>query len=159
MLKRSKSDAKSAEDIVGARLLIVDDDDRSAEITKRLLVREGFEIDRAEDIEDALVRLSVSKPPFAGVVIDLSDTGTSQSQRLLEQIRSNRDPAISPIPVVICTRVDSNRLFSWQSGVDGFLVQPFHVDELLEMVRGALTRSTEERAAYRDEQADLVGNT
>jgi DNA-binding response OmpR family regulator len=147
------------DDIVGARLLIVDDNNRSAEITKRFLEREGFEIDRAEDIEDALVRLTVSKPPFVGVIIDLSDSGTTNSQRLLEQIRTNRDPEIAPIPVVICTRVDSNRLFSWQSGVDGFLVQPFHVDELLDTLRGALTRSTEERQAYREEQADLVGNT
>ncbi|MDZ7734374.1 MAG: hypothetical protein U5R31_16025 [Acidimicrobiia bacterium] len=100
-----------------------------------------------------MARLNISKPPFDLVLADLTPAGTtSQSLKLLEAVRASDDPDVAGVRVIICTNVDTNRLFSWQSGVDGFLVRPFHADELLETVREALARSDGERTAHREEQ-------
>lgn len=142
-------------DLTGTRVLVADDDDQSAEITRRFLTRAGCSTDRADDVRDALARLGISKPPFACVVVDFDD-GTGQGLELLEAIRG-ADDHIGSTPVVFCSDVDVNRRFSWESGTDAFLVRPFHIDDLLVAVRDTVARSADDRVRVRREQADLAG--
>jgi DNA-binding response OmpR family regulator len=50
---------------------------------------------------------------------------------------------------------DTNRLFAFQSGADGYLVRPVHADEIVDTVRVVLGRTGEERTEYR--RAQLMG--
>ena len=59
------------------------------------------------------------------------------------------------VAVVILAATDTNRLFAYQSGADGFAVRPIHADELLDTVRSVLARDPDERVEYR--RAQLMG--
>ena len=72
-------------------------------------------------------------------------------------MRASDDAEVVGTPVVICADADTNRRFSWESGADGFIVRPFHIDDLLDAVRAALTRTSDDRTRFRREQAGLVG--
>ena len=51
--------------------------------------------------------------------------------------------------LVLIANEAKNRAFSWQSGVDAFVVRPFHVDELLSEVDAVLARPEDERLTHR----------
>ena len=62
-------------------------------------------------------------------------------------------PAVTRAP--FGTATDTNRLFAYQSGADGFAVRPIHGSELIDIVRGVLAREPDERVEYR--RAQLMG--
>ena len=95
------------------------------------------------------MRLSAAQPPYKGAIIDLAKGGTTQSVNLLESIRSQHE--LSELPIVVLTSNAKGQVFAWQSGVDGFLVRPFHADDLINEVYATLARTSEEREAYRAE--------
>jgi DNA-binding response OmpR family regulator len=56
---------------------------------------------------------------------------------------------VAQIRLVLIANEAKNRAFSWQSGVDAFVVRPFHVDELLSEVDAVLARPEDERLTHR----------
>jgi DNA-binding response OmpR family regulator len=47
-------------------------------------------------------------------------------------------------------------MFSWQAGIDAFIVRPFHASELLGQVAEVLSRSDDERARHRRRELDAA---
>jgi len=141
VLRRSRTDGDRPH-----RVLVVDDDPDACELTVRILEREGYETARAHSHDEAVDALSGGRR-FDAVLVDFASGGPSESIQLLDEIR--RSPSLDDVAVIISSRVDKNRLFAWESGVDGFLVRPYHVDELTAEVAAVLARTTEERAAHR----------
>jgi DNA-binding response OmpR family regulator len=129
-----------------AHVLVVNDDDGAAELLVRLLTRAGYDVERATDQLDARARLIATVPDVA--VLDLGG-GVGTSLKLLDSIRSHTDPGVANLRVVLLANQASNRMFSWQSGVDAFLVRPFHADDLLRDVAQVLDRNEEERTRHR----------
>ena len=84
------------------------------------------------------------------VIADFQSGGTGASLELLDAIRRTRD--FAEIPVLLLTHNETNRLYAWESGADAFLVRPFHADDLINEIYAVLTRSTDEREAWREEQ-------
>ena len=138
-----------------AALLLVCDEPEVAELTTRALQARGHTVERADSVAVAVGLVGMQQPPFDAVVIDLA-AGTTESLKVLDNIRGHSDEALAATPVVISAWKEENRLFSWQSGVDGFVVRPYHVDELAELIGGALARSDDERAVFRSEQMNLA---
>jgi DNA-binding response OmpR family regulator len=98
----------------------------------------------------------------ACLLLDLNAGGISDNLKMLDTIRSHRDPAISGLRVVLATAQVNNQMFSWQAGVDGFLVHPFHADELLREVAEVLDRPDNDRVAHRRDklqEARAAGRT
>lgn len=147
MLRRSRTDEEGS----GAgRVLVVDDDPDAAETMRRLLDSRGFVVDVVEGPEAVAVHLGAH--PADLVLIDLHRGGTSAALTLLDQLRMSTDPDASNVRVVIATDLDENRVFSWQSGVDGFLVRPYHADDLVQELVEVLERSDEARVGHRQDQ-------
>ena len=129
-------------------MLIVSDDRDLSDFLSEGLVYAGL---WTSVIADALQTLEVFRlRSFDAVLVDFSSGGPAESIALLDEIR--RTPGIGDVPVVISSRIDKNRLFAWESGVDGFIVRPYHVDELLAELAAVLARSPEQRAAHRAER-------
>ena len=57
---------------------------------------------------------------------------------------------------MLCSPGGTNRLFAWESGVDGFLATPFHIDELLAQIREIVERPEGERRQHRRTERDLA---
>jgi DNA-binding response OmpR family regulator len=47
-------------------------------------------------------------------------------------------------------------MFSWQAGIDAFVVRPFHANELLAQVAEVLSRPDTDRARHRRRELDAA---
>ena len=161
MLKRSKTDEEidleeadaGAED---GSILVVNDDEDACELIARLMESAGWQAIRSHDL--ATVSGTIGKERPSGVVIDSMRFGITTAFELLNEIRAG-GPEAQDVPVVIIAATDTNRLFAYQSGADGFVVRPVHADELLETMLNVLTRSPAERADFRRTQLMGGANT
>jgi DNA-binding response OmpR family regulator len=135
-------------------VLIVHDDPDAGRTIGRLLEARGFAVTRADGV-DAGIRTVLGDPPVDLVLIDLRSGGTGQALKLLDEIRAQPDAGIAHTRVVLTTDIDENRMFSWQSGIDGFLIRPFHADDLVGAVADTLGRDDDERARHRQAQMQV----
>ncbi|HRF58715.1 MAG TPA: response regulator transcription factor [Fimbriimonadaceae bacterium] len=122
------------------RLLIVDDDRFLQENLRKLLARQGYEVDGASSGEEAL-RLVVENR-YDLVILDVGlpgADGVSVCRRLRAKWR---------FPVIMLTaRSDSmDKVIGLEVGADDYLTKPFDSMELLARVRAQLRRNQEYRA-------------
>lgn len=147
-MARRKS--KAEEPAGPTRVLVVDDNADACELIARVIESAGWTATRSYGHDDALEKLDDSDPQFKAVVVDFQSGGTGASLELLDAVRRSKD--FKDVPVLLLTRNETNRMFAWESGADAFLVRPFHADDLINEVYAVLTRSLEEREAWREEQ-------
>lgn len=139
-----------------SRVLVVNDEDGAIELLSRLLGRAGYVVDRATSNDEALAALAERRPDC--VVLDLSTGGIGQNLKLLDSIRSHADEKVANSRVVLVAHQSTNKMFSWQAGIDAFLLRPFHADELLSDVAEVLARPQEERARHRRRELDAASS-
>jgi two-component system phosphate regulon response regulator OmpR len=119
---------------VTARILLIEDDRRLAEMVSQYLGEAGFTLSRAEDGHTALARLATD--PHDAVVLDLMLPDMDG----LEVCRRLR--AFSEVPVLMLTaRGDTmDRVVGLEVGADDYLPKPFEPRELLARLRAILRR-------------------
>ena len=135
-------------------VLVVADDPDGAELMVRLLARAGHEVSSAPAQQATLVALT--RRTVHCVVLNLSVAGSGGNLKVLDAIRTNPDDRVSGARVVLCSSGGTNRLFAWESGVDGFLASPFHVDELIAQIQEVIERPDTERRSHRRAERDLA---
>jgi DNA-binding response OmpR family regulator len=124
------------------RVLVVEDDGEIAEVLRRSLRLEGYEVKVADDGVGALEESSLFQPD--AVVLDLGLPrldGTEVCRRL----RSEGD-----VPILILTARDGvdARVEGLDSGADDYLVKPFERQELLARLRALLRRRPPRGSAF-----------
>jgi two-component system, OmpR family, response regulator MprA len=121
------------------KILVVDDERAVRESLRRALELEGYEIDLAEDGEDALRRIQ-SQPEPDAMILDVLMPGVDG----LEVCRRLRG-AGSRLPVLMLTaRVEvENRVEGLDAGADDYVTKPFALDELKARLRALLRRTTD----------------
>ncbi len=117
-------------------VLIAGDDAGANELLARVLGAKGFRTVTATSVDSATARATEQLPRAA--VVDLAGGGISASLQLLDWFRSHEDPKINRTRVIVVARSSSNRNFSFQSGADDYLQRPFHADDLVAAIEGAL---------------------
>jgi DNA-binding response OmpR family regulator len=136
------------------QILVVNDDEAACELLCRLLVNAGHRVQRAYNGDQALGQLSVGGVDC--VVLDLASGGIGQNLKLLDAIRSAMANDVSGVRVVLVAQQTSNRMFSWQAGIDAFVVRPFHANELIGQIAEVLGRPDNERARHRRRELDAA---
>jgi two-component system response regulator MprA len=138
------------------RVLVVEDDRRTAAFLDRALSRHGYSVRVAFDGPTAL-SMATADPPDV-VVLDRMLPGLDG----LEVARSLRTVATVPILMLTARHGVGDRIAGLDAGADDYLVKPFDVDELLARVRAQLRRQALDAAGarsgaliYRDVRADL----
>ncbi len=116
------------------RVLVVEDDERLADVLRRALVREGYAVDVAGSGQDALWH--VRENDYDAVVLDVMippPDGFAVARTMRAEGRW--------APVLMLTARDAveDRVTGLDSGADDYLVKPFALQELYARVR-ALTR-------------------
>jgi DNA-binding response OmpR family regulator len=126
---------------VGARILIIDDDRRLAEMVSEYLGEAGFRVTVEGEGRSGLARLS--REPHDALVLDL----TLPDMDGLEVCRQLR--AFSDTPVLMLTaRGDAmDRVIGLEVGADDYLPKPFEPRELLARLRAILRRSDRTRSS------------
>jgi two-component system OmpR family response regulator len=118
------------------RLLLVEDDAKLARALVRGLSREGYDVDIAQDGQEALQQAGAGE--YEVIVLDVMLPGPD-GFAVCETLRLGGDET----PVIMLTaRTDvSDRIRGLNGGADDYLVKPFDFGELLARLR-ALTRRT-----------------
>ena len=86
------------------------------------------------------------------VVLDVDSGGIGTSLKVLDTIRSHHDLRVNTTRVVLCASNPRNRSFSFQSGVDAYVMRPFHIDELTDEIAGVLALAPEDRPRHRRDE-------
>jgi two-component system, OmpR family, response regulator MprA len=120
---------------MGARILVVEDEERIASFLQRGLTYEGYRVDLAGDGPGGLA-LARENPPDL-VVLDWMLPGMDG----LEVCRRLR--AGSQVPILILTAKDTveDRVHGLDAGADDYVVKPFAFAELLARIRALLRRT------------------
>jgi len=132
-----------------ARVLVVDDDDLTRELLRRILAGAGYEVYAAADGRRGLRELHETRPDI--VILDVRMPGLD-GWATLERIRD-----LSDVAVLMLTAHDGEmeRVRGLQAGADDYVAKPFGHQELLARVQGLLRRSAGRQAdqpSYADEQ-------
>jgi two-component system response regulator RegX3 len=131
-----------------AKLLVVDDEPRTAELTAELLRRAGYAVDVAVSGTDALARIRVSSPDLMLLDYEMPDMDAPE---VLDQLRSGGDRI--DFPVIILTGVRhaaGDQVVGIEHGATDYIVKGTDRQVLLARVRGALReRGTTDRVLVR----------
>jgi two-component system response regulator MprA len=121
------------------KILVVDDERAVRESLRRALELEGYEIELAENGQEALDRLDSESQPDA-VVLDVLMPGVDG----LEVCRRLRKSG-SSVPVLMLTARTQveDRVEGLDAGADDYLTKPFALEELLARLRALLRRTAD----------------
>jgi two-component system response regulator PilR (NtrC family) len=134
-------DSRTASESSPARILVVDDEEGMREFLGILLQKEGYRVQTAQSGQEALVRLG--KERFDLVITDLKMPKMSGIE-LLNRIKE-KDPDVG---VVLITAYASTEtaVDAMKGGAFDYIAKPFDVEEMKEVVRGALKKRLKEGA-------------
>ena len=117
------------------RVLVVDDEPMVREVLARYLARDGFDVDTADDGEQALASFDRQVPDI--VLLDLMLPRVDG----LEVFRRMR--AATEVPVIMLTArgEETDRVVGLDLGADDYVTKPFSPREVLSRVRAVLRRT------------------
>ena len=135
------------------RILVVEDEKKTASFIRKALEAEGFAVDACHDGESALVAAGVT--PFDVIVLDIMLPGRD-GLSVLQQLRERKNA--TPV-LLLSARGDVNeRVTGLNAGADDYLPKPFELVEMVARVR-ALTRRGGENKSTVLRVADLTLDT
>jgi DNA-binding response OmpR family regulator len=121
---------------VSQSILVVEDDERIADLISKNLEAAGFECHRSPDGGRALADIARLKPAL--VILDLGLPGLDG----LEVTRRIRRDSDVPILMVTARSGEGDKLLGLEIGADDYVTKPFSTAELVARVRALLRRST-----------------
>lgn len=147
----------TAETTEPASILVVEDDEDTAEFLTELLTEAGYTVTIAVDGAAALAHIE-SHPPDL-VLMDLTLPGLD-GYTVTERIRSG---PLEALPIIMLTAAGqaSSKLRGFDVGADDFVVKPFLAPELLARISAQLRRSRairtlEDQSTFLDNALELM---
>lgn len=133
------------------KILVVEDDAKTADSLKSGLEAQGYEVEIARDGDEAAERLR-SSVAWDLVLLDWMLPGRDGIEILGEHRRRGQST-----PILLLTARDAieDRIFGLDSGADDYLVKPFAFAELLARIR-VLLRRTPREDPFRIQVSDLL---
>jgi DNA-binding response OmpR family regulator len=135
------------------RILVVEDERKTASFIRKALQAEGFAVDVCADGNESL--LLAKNTPFDGIVLDIMLPGRD-GLSVLRQLRQSRNA--TPILLLSARGGLMERVEGLDAGADDYLPKPFELIELVARVR-SLTRRGAENKSTLLRLADLTLDT
>jgi two-component system phosphate regulon response regulator PhoB len=123
---------------MGARVLIVEDEEPLTLLLRYNLEAEGYDVDCVARGDEADVRLREQLPDL--LILDWMLPGLSGIE-LCRRIRARREMERLPVIMLTARGEEGDRVRGLATGADDYIVKPFSVPELLARVRALLRRS------------------
>jgi DNA-binding response OmpR family regulator len=127
--------------------ILVADDDR---VVRRIIVAKlyglGFEVEEAEDGQEALDLLEEGEIP--DLLITDSNMPRMSGLQLVRAVRESGDVALALLPIIMLTARQSEQdiIEGLKTGLDDYVIKPFSPDELAARVRTVLWRTSRRSA-------------
>lgn len=117
--------------MAGPKVLVVDDEPHILKSLAQYLEIEEFQVITASSGHEALEKVNSESPEL--VVLDVMMPGMDGFE-VLEKIRAGAETA--KIPVVMLTAKDqsSDVMKGYEKGATSYLVKPFNLDELVDLI-------------------------
>jgi DNA-binding response OmpR family regulator len=122
-------------EVVVARVLIVDDDQRLSQSLQKLLAREGFFATHAADGPTGVRR--ATSEPFDLMILDVMLPGYDG----FEVLRKVREHSQMPVLMLSAKGGENDRVIGLDLGADDYLTKPFSPRELISRIRAVLRRT------------------
>ena len=135
------------------RVLVVEDEKKTASFVRKALQTESFAVDVFHNGDDALAAASTT--PFDVIVLDIMLPGRDGIS-VLKQLRDRKNS--TPVLLLSARGEVNERVEGLNAGADDYLPKPFELSELVARVR-ALTRRGGENKSTTLRVADLALDT
>jgi len=135
------------------RVLVVEDEKKTASFIRKALQGEGFAVDVCHDGDEALA--AAAKAPFDGIVLDIMLPGRD-GLSVLKQLRQQH--VHTPVLLLSARGAVNERVEGLNAGADDYLPKPFVIAELVARVRALGRRGNEPRSTLL-QVADLTLDT
>ena len=120
-------------------ILVVDDDAEARKILSSILFEEGYSVETVENGKQAIRACEKARFDVALIDIKLPDMdGTELLHRLKEKQPHMVKIIVTGFPTL------ENAMKTVNEGADGYILKPFDIQKLLEMIRKHLTEKTAE---------------
>jgi DNA-binding response OmpR family regulator len=133
----------------GTRILVVEDEEKIADIVKAYLKKEGFEVAVAETGGKAL---SILKNGFDLIILDLRLPDIA-GEDICQTIRKDSD---LPIIMLTAKSEEEDRIKGLGIGADDYVVKPFSPRELVARVKALLRRVKGTKKSISFNKGDLI---
>jgi DNA-binding response OmpR family regulator len=125
---------------VTVRLLVVDDEPRTADLTADLLRRAGYAVDVAGSGTEALERVRIGSPDLMLLDYEMPDM---EAPEVLDSLRSGGDRIAFPVIILTGARhAPGDQVVGIEHGATDYIVKGTDRQVLLARVRGALRERT-----------------
>jgi len=135
------------------RVLVVEDEKKTASFIRKALQAEGFAVDVCHNGDDGLTTAGTT--PYDAIVLDIMLPGRD-GLSVLRQLRARKNA--TPVLLLSARGEVNERVEGLDMGADDYLPKPFELVELIARVR-ALTRRSGENKAVVLRVADLTLDT
>ena len=125
--------------------MIVDDD----RVVRRIVVAKlsglGYEVEEAEDGQEALELLEDGEIP--DLLITDSNMPRINGLQLVRKLRESGDPGMAMLPIIMLTarQGEHDIIEGLGTGLDDYVIKPFSPDELAARVQTTLWRASKQR--------------
>lgn len=124
----------------GQRILLVDDEPKILKVVEKVLTKEGYEVIKAADGEEAMQRFYMEKPDL--VVLDLM-LPKKDGYEVCQAVRRAGD---TPIIILSARGEEMDKIIGFRMGVDDYVTKPFSTSELALRIKAVLRRTYESQA-------------
>jgi len=134
-----------------ARILVVDDDKSIRKTLSAILEEEGYDVDTAENGEQAIKKTNTQFYNLALIDIRLPDM---EGTKLLSAMKETTPPMIK----IIVTGYPSmhNSVEAVNKGADGYIFKPVDVEKLLKTIKAHLEKQQEAKKYSEQKVAEFI---
>ena len=142
--EQDTADTPSEQQLIGRRLLLVEDNELNQEIAVTILEEAGCIVDVAADGAEAVDKVSRSLDnPYEAILMDIQ-MPVMDGIEATKAIRAMSDPHLAKVPIIAMTanvfEEDCQRVLS--AGMNGHLGKPIDIDKLFATLQSVLTEKT-----------------
>lgn len=142
---------------LSGKILVVDDEPINLEFFDVMLSKLGFEIAKAVDGEDALVKVEEFEPDL--IVLDNIMPGLSgwEVTKLLKQ--DDEYSRFRDVPIIMFSAMDNvkDKIEGFELGIDDYITKPFNFSEVLARIRAVLrNRELMKQIAQRERRLSII---
>ena len=114
------------------KILIVDDNQDSRELTVKVLKNRGYRIIEARDGEEALEKALAEKPDL--ILMDISIPKIN-GYEVTRRLKSQADFKATPIIALTAHAMKGDKEKALEAGCDGYISKPINVHELPDQIK------------------------
>lgn len=134
-----------------ARILVVDDDESIRKILSTILEEEGYVVDTAENGKEAIDKSSMKFYNLALIDVRLPDIeGVTLLTKLKETVPRMRKIIITGFPSI------QNAIQAVNNKADGYMLKPFEIDKILEIIKQQLKKQQEEKEYNQEKVTEFI---